>query len=187
MPAGGLPGLAPIGLDLSGFSFRAGYVGALIVCQSVKRPSGPTAKQLLALGLVTFRFGGLESTAASVVWALLGTSQEKGRVMTDDLRFGLLVDKIRALVRVAGLEKPLLDRWEAWCTQAKQASQQRNELIHSVWLGGGGPPGELMRVRRGRRMEMVTDERKMLAVAEEIDRCAVVLVRLIPDTYGLLA
>jgi len=148
--------------------------------------SGATEAQLRALGSVTFQFGMLDFMTRGAVILLLGGHPQRTRAVTDELGFHSLVETIRRLLPIAGFEKQLIERWEKWCAEASSANQNRNAVTHAAWLPGG-TPGELLQVRLGRRRkptEWVRDERTLLAVADEIDRCLVNLMNLTVDTPG---
>ena len=148
--------------------------------------SGATEAQLRALGSVTFQFGMLDFMTRGAVIVLLGGHPQRTRAVTDELGFGSLVETIRRLLPIAGFEKQVIERWEKWCAEASSANQNRNAVTHAAWFPGS-TPGELLQVRLGRRRkpeEWVRDERSLLAVADEIDRCLVNLMNVMADTPG---
>lgn len=90
-----------------------------------------------AVGEVAQQAAVLEGVVAITAWGLAGLEQETARIVVPnnmDRMLNLISDLLRQRVRDEGL----IAEVEAWVREVRAAYQERNRVIHSVWVGDGG-------------------------------------------------
>ena len=106
-----------------------------------------------ALGQISVNFSDLEAGLAGIAWDLIG-DKKVGQIVTAQLSFHQLLDKVSSLFRHRYEDKSLIDELEGLLVQAKLICDERNKYVHSVWFNA---PDTLHRVRlRAKRKEGLT-------------------------------
>ena len=131
----------------------------------------PLLNQLGRL-LVNFQF--LETILKCLAGTLRGP--EGKNILLEKVRFSQLCKECRE--RAEGLPDELKRELERLVTRAKQASERRNDLVHSVWLKDGGDVGLV-------RLKHVTDQGRYVPQYEEFDKDATSVARAADDVREL--
>jgi hypothetical protein len=99
-----------------------------------------SAEILAAIGAVTVEFANLEMHLEAAIWSVpVGTrleDQATGRLVTAELSFQKRLHLFEALIRHRdpGRDDGELRQLRA---QLSQAEQERNQIVHSTWIGTG--------------------------------------------------
>lgn len=98
-----------------------------------------TDEQLASIGAVAVESTYCEYMVETVIWFLAGLDDEHGRAFT----FGMPMHNRLELLRTLGLRRlkaqDEIDRFTAIVAELKEASTQRNTIIHGDWTTEGDP------------------------------------------------
>ncbi len=93
-----------------------------------------------ALGKLAMQFSFLHVVLEQAAWWIWGLHREVGRVLTKEMRFGLLVDKLRGTTKILNWDDPTISELSQLLSKAKQLSERRNEYLHAMWNIQHGKP-----------------------------------------------
>lgn len=108
---------------------------------------GPYEK---ALGRLSIRFSLLHVILEQFSWEVWGIESRIGSIITKDLRTSHLVEKLSASTDLAVLWEKDRKELKTILKKIKKLAEERNELLHSIWIIKNGEPVLCISKKRGR-------------------------------------
>jgi hypothetical protein len=125
-----------------------------------------------AVGVLVTNFGALESIVAFWVGGLIDENGQIGSVVTAQLPFGKALVVADGLFRIRCQDGAVCDSFHRILVAAGKCEQKRNQIIHSAWVGYGGPQFRVKcSAKMGRPVKVTAEEttsEKIESVAGEI-------------------
>jgi hypothetical protein len=128
---------------------------------------------LRAIGRITVLLEYLQSEMLFWTWELIDAGQVIGQVVTAGSSFKATVRTLGAL----GKERLRMEDHERLCALLKNAErheERRNQIVHSIWAGGGEAPMRLKRRASVRGLVIESNERltakQIDAIADQIEQ-----------------
>jgi len=109
----------------------------------------PSKNFLAALGLITFNFQNFEKEIEFLAWALIGSDQEIGQIVTSQMSFRKLCDTLGSLIRYRTSDAELISELDGLLDKAAKIEQERNTIVHSAWFWSMAhdPKGAITRLK----------------------------------------
>lgn len=93
-----------------------------------------------ALGKLAMEFSFLHVVLEQAAWWIWGLRRDVGRILTKDLRFSHLVEKLRSTTKILDFDEMSINELNEILKKAGQLSERRNELLHAMWDIDEGRP-----------------------------------------------
>jgi hypothetical protein len=108
---------------------------------------GPYEK---ALGRLSIRFSLLHVTLEQFSWEVWGVEPRFGSIITKDLRTSHLVEKLIASTDLAVVWEKDRKELKSILKKIRRLAEERNELLHSLWIIQNDKPVLCISKKRGR-------------------------------------
>jgi hypothetical protein len=99
------------------------------------------------VGLVAVNFSFLEMYVTSFLWGLLSDDSEISQMITSQLSFRKLLDLLDNLFRHKVKDVKCIQKMETLITAARKAEEDRNKIMHSMWMSKDPSGNELQRIK----------------------------------------
>jgi hypothetical protein len=113
-----------------------------------------TANHLKGIGLVAAEWSYCELALESIIWQVAGIDSERGYAITTHIGSETRIHIVGALAEKKVVTATLKTELKAIVAELRRLRTERNNIVHSVWLSGGGHPKFFTlasHMRRGRR------------------------------------
>ena len=88
----------------------------------------------LAIGKCTVTFAELESWLSSFAWALIGSDQHLGQIVTAEMSFSRKLDLVSSLFKHRCPDTAARDALGVLIARMCELEQRRNTVQHSLWI-----------------------------------------------------
>ncbi|MGH7260516.1 MAG: hypothetical protein ACREI9_07515 [Nitrospiraceae bacterium] len=92
------------------------------------------------IGRIATYFPLIHVILESFAWNIWGIAPEFARILTKDLPTGRLVAKLRSTLKEVDIEEDVIAQLKDLLTRVESLNEQRNELMHSIWILDGDKP-----------------------------------------------
>ncbi len=116
-----------------------------------------------ALGDVALVAAAVEWSVELIVWGLVGDA-DAGMALTGRGNFGRNCELAERLTKAVVEDEGAVDRIMVAIRQAKKAVEQRNAILHDIWLARGGAEGDIVKILRsftGGKLTVETEARTL--------------------------
>lgn len=122
-------------------------------------------EHLIELGRVAEKAAGLDFVLLRILSVLVSEDPEVGRASFAKLQFSNALDRVMPLAATRDLSDSLRDKLLAWTTDCRNASRERNALIHGQWLTGSRGVGQIRGRSKGTEIQVKVDIEDLRAAA----------------------
>jgi hypothetical protein len=145
---------------------------------------------LKQLGRISVNFQFMETHIAFLTWIFIKSDQRTGQIVTANLSFSRLCDVCMSLFRHRYADQALLEKLDAIIKRASESENQRNLLMHSMWLTQADPADHMrMKYTISRKAGLKVHAEKMTienirAVADEMQAVIDALNRFMLELFA---
>ena len=119
-------------------------------------------KHCRTIGKISVAFAEIESWVGFFVWALIGPEQHIGQMVTAEMSFSRQLDLLSSLFQYRCDDPEKLDDLKALILRLTELEQQRNTVLHSLWIRQSSNPSEAA------RLKITAKRKKGLAHSKEV-------------------
>lgn len=101
----------------------------------------------LAIGKCTVIFAELESWLSSFAWALIGSDQHLGQIVTAEMSFSRKLDLVTSLFKLRCPDTVARDALGDLIARLSELEQRRNTVQHSLWIRQSEDPSLATRLK----------------------------------------